>query len=432
MTSHTTQPVTRVAIVGLATVHDRMPTVPESPHSFAFDRLGLRVTLIKQVMPQKQPRANRRAHDPRFTAGPRFQPTVHLVSRLPSRRLTLRTDFWSQWRKDVLTHTVFGPPQLRELRRPVCGPLFQEQDILSRHRQTRPGFVSSWVLLGGRGCSLAPLDNRSDDTAVCLVRPHAERFAMQLAGRTVLITGGRRVGGQLAREVARRGAHVAMTWFSQRAPVDRTIEDVRSLGAKGLAFQADLRRPSEAEAFVAAAASAFGTVDVLVNMASIFEPRPFDDLSPADFDDNIAANLAAPYHTAVAAARQMRRQPVVDGLQGKIINFTDWAVERPYRNFLPYFVAKGGLSAMTVALAVELAPTITVNSIAPAMIDPPPGLSAEEIETIRQASPLKRIGTPADAVQLALFLLEGSDFATGATYRLDGGRFLGATPDAGE
>ena len=81
---------------------------------------------------------------------------------------------------------------------------------------------------------------------------------------------------------------------------------------------------------------------------------------------------------------------------------------------------------LTKALAVELAPTIAVNAIAPAMIDPPPNLSAEDIEEIRQASPLKRIGKPEDATNLVLYLLEGTDFATGAVYRVDGGRFLGA------
>ncbi len=249
---------------------------------------------------------------------------------------------------------------------------------------------------------------------------------MRLAGRTVLITGGRRVGSQLALAVARLGANVAMSWFTSRAAIEATVTQVRGLGVRAIAVQADLRVAADAERLVAETVRELGSVDVLVNMASIFSPVAFDDLTPADFEANIAANLAGPYYTAVAAARQMRTQPVVDGLQGKIINFTDWAVERPYRNFLPYFVAKGGLSAMTAALAVELAPTIAVNSIAPAMIDPPPGLTAEEIEEIRQASPLKRIGTPGDAVNLALFLLDGSDFVTGATYRVDGGRFLGA------
>ncbi len=252
---------------------------------------------------------------------------------------------------------------------------------------------------------------------------------MNLAGRTVLITGGRRVGSHLAREVARRGANVAMTWFSRREPIERTIAEVEALGVRGLAIQADLREAEQAGRFVADAARTFGSVDVLVNMASIFEATPFNELTPADFHNHLAANLTGPYFTSLAAARQMRTQPIVDGLQGKILNFTDWAIERPYRNFLPYFIAKGGLATMTAALAVELAPTIAVSAIAPAMIDPPPQLSSEEIEAIRDASPLRRIGSPQDAVNLALFLLEGSDFVTGATYRLDGGRFLGVSSE---
>lgn len=250
---------------------------------------------------------------------------------------------------------------------------------------------------------------------------------MQLRGRTVLITGGRRVGAKLAHSLAGRGANVALSYFRSREQIEQVVNGVRRQGVGSEAFAADLRKPEDAERLVAETVKAFGTIDVLVNMASEFHATPFDGLTPADFEENIASNLKAPYFVAVAAAKAMKGQPVVDGLQGKIVNFADWAVERPYRNFLPYMIAKGGVVTMTRALAVELAPTITVNAIAPAMIDPPPNLSPEDIEEIRQASPLKRIGTPDDANNLVLYLLEGTDFVTGAIYRVDGGRFLGAT-----
>ena len=96
----------------------------------------------------------------------------------------------------------------------------------------------------------------------------------------------------------------------------------------------------------------------------------------------IAANLAAPYHTAVAAARQMLAQPDDDGIRGKIVNIGDWATERPYKDYLPYLVAKGGLATLTLALAKELAPHVPVAMIQPAMIDPPPDLTAAEIEAV--------------------------------------------------
>ena len=116
----------------------------------------------------------------------------------------------------------------------------------------------------------------------------------------------------------------------------------------------------------------FGRLDALVNMASVYRRTPFPALTSADFDQMIAANLAAPYHTAIAAARAMPAQPGEEGIKGKIVNIGDWATERPYKDYLPYLVAKGGLATMTLALARELAPHIPVAMIQPAMIDPPP------------------------------------------------------------
>jgi NAD(P)-dependent dehydrogenase (short-subunit alcohol dehydrogenase family) len=248
---------------------------------------------------------------------------------------------------------------------------------------------------------------------------------LNLRDKTVLITGGRRVGAHLAVELARRGANVALSYFHSRERIEAVAEEVRRAGTRAVAIPGDLRQPAEAQALVDHTVAEFGSIDALVNMASVFHSTPFDALQPTDFDEAIAANLKGPYLVAVAAARAMRKKPAVDGIQGKIINFADWAVERPYRGFLPYFIAKGGLVTMTKALAVELAPTIAVNAIAPAMIDPPPSLSAEEIEEIRRAAPLQRVGAPADANNLVLYLLEGTDFVTGAIYRVDGGRFLG-------
>jgi NAD(P)-dependent dehydrogenase (short-subunit alcohol dehydrogenase family) len=248
---------------------------------------------------------------------------------------------------------------------------------------------------------------------------------MILRGKTILITGGRRVGSKLALALAERGANIALSYFKSRDRIEAVAGDVRRHGVRAAAIAADLRQAADAAALVAQTVAELGSIDALVNMASEFHPKPFDELQPSDFDEALASNLKAPYLAAIAAARAMRKQPIIDGLQGKIINFADWAVERPYKGFLPYFIAKGGVVTMTRALAVELAPTIAVNAIAPAMIDPPPGLSAEDIEAIRQAAPLKRIGAPSDAINLVLYLLEGTDFASGAVFRIDGGRFLG-------
>lgn len=160
-------------------------------------------------------------------------------------------------------------------------------------------------------------------------------------------------------------------------------------------------------------------------MASVYRRTPFESTTPADFDALIAANLAAPYHTSVAAARRMLAQDADDGVKGKIVTVGDWATERPYRDYLPYLVAKGGLTTMTLALAKELAPHVAVNLVQPAMIDPPPDLTPAERDAVVAATPLRRVGTPGDLNRLILYLLEGTDFATGGCYRVDGGRFLG-------
>ncbi|MGE3820786.1 MAG: SDR family NAD(P)-dependent oxidoreductase [Isosphaeraceae bacterium] len=249
---------------------------------------------------------------------------------------------------------------------------------------------------------------------------------MILEGRSVLITGGRRVGSHLARLFAERGASVAMTYHRSKDVIEETVAEVRARGVKGLAVSADLTQAAEAEAAVEATAKAFGRIDVLVNMASVYRQTRFDTLKPEDFDALIATNLAAPYFTSVAAAKRMRTQRPTDGLRGKIVIVGDWATERPYRHYLPYLTAKGGLATLTMALARELAPEVTVNLVQPAMIDPPPDLTDAEIQAVVEATPLRRIGTPGDLNRLILYLVEGTDFATGGRYRVDGGRFLGS------
>ncbi len=249
---------------------------------------------------------------------------------------------------------------------------------------------------------------------------------MSLRGRVVLITGARRVGADLARLIAGEGAAVALTYRTSREAIERTVAEVEALGAPGMAVAADLSQAAEAEHAVARVVERFGRLDALVNMASVYRRTPLASLTPEDFDAMIAANLAAPYHTALASARRMLEQEPDDGIKGRIVNVGDWATDRPYKDHLPYLVAKGGLKTMTLALAKELAPHVLVTMVQPAMIDPPPHLTEAERAAVVAATPLRRIGTPGDLNRLILYLLDGTTFATGACYRVDGGRFLGA------
>ncbi|WP_152052374.1 SDR family NAD(P)-dependent oxidoreductase [Tautonia marina] len=252
---------------------------------------------------------------------------------------------------------------------------------------------------------------------------------MKLAGASILITGGRRVGASLARLLADRGAKLAMTFRTSRDTIEQTLDDCRARGAADtLAIAADLADPDQAERAVRLVVERFGRIDALVNMASIYERTPFADLTPEHYDRMIAANLSAPYHSAVAAGKAMLAQePIADasGLKGKIICFGDWGTDRPRGGDLPYIVAKGGLTTMTLAMAKELAPHVAVNLIQPGTIVPWPEMTNEQRQEILRATPLARLGSAEDANHLVLYLLEGTDFATGGCYRIDGGRYLG-------
>jgi len=255
---------------------------------------------------------------------------------------------------------------------------------------------------------------------------------VDLAGKVVLVTGGRRVGGKLALDLADRGAKVALTYLTSREAIERTVSEVEARGAEGLAVAADLSRGDQAEAAVSRVVEQFGRIDALINMASTYTRTPFESLAPADFDAMIAANLAAPYHVSVAASRRMLAQPPFKAdspLRGKIVTVGDWATDRPYRHYLPYLVAKGALTTMTLALATELAPYVAVNLVQPAMIDPPPDLSEPDRQAIIAATPLTTAGTADDANRMILYFLEGTDFATGTCVRVDGGRFLGLSSE---
>jgi NAD(P)-dependent dehydrogenase (short-subunit alcohol dehydrogenase family) len=245
---------------------------------------------------------------------------------------------------------------------------------------------------------------------------------MDLADRVALVTGGRRIGIVVARELARAGADVALVYRRSRPEADEAADAVRAVGRRALVLQADLADADACSRLTDDTVREFGRLDVLVNMASRYEAKALDDLSVEDWDAQLAIDLRAAWLCAKAAIPYMR------GLRGgRIINFADWvaASGRPrYRGYLPYYVAKAGVIALTQGLALELAPDrILVNAIAPGPIVPPEGTSAEEAAQVERATPLGRWGGEIEIAKIVLALV-GSDFITGETIRVDGGRHL--------
>jgi NAD(P)-dependent dehydrogenase (short-subunit alcohol dehydrogenase family) len=245
---------------------------------------------------------------------------------------------------------------------------------------------------------------------------------MDLANKVALITGGKRIGRVVAESLAARGADIALGYAKSREDADATAASVRAAGRRTAVIQADLTNPDACRALVSGAVAALGRLDVLVNMASVYVKRPLADLTPAEWDAPMHVDLRAAFLCAQAAAPHMRAQG-----GGRIVNFSDWVAKsgRPrYLGYVQYYVAKAGVIALTEALALELAPdNILVNAIAPGPILAPPGTSADETKAVEEATPLGRWGGELEIAKAVLALID-SDFMTGETVRVDGGRHL--------
>jgi NAD(P)-dependent dehydrogenase (short-subunit alcohol dehydrogenase family) len=245
---------------------------------------------------------------------------------------------------------------------------------------------------------------------------------MDLTNRVVIITGGKRIGRIVARELAARGADLVLSYRGSKDEALATVSDVEACGRRATTIVADVSKVADCEAIIAHAVQTLGRVDVLINMASIYIPVAFDALTEADWEHNVSINLKAAFACAKAAVPHMRRQG-----EGRIINFADWlaASGRPqYTGFLPYYVAKAGVIALTEALALELAADhILVNAIAPGPIVPPPDLTDEERDAVAKKTPLGRWGGELEIAKAVRMFIE-SDFITGETVRVDGGRHI--------
>ena len=245
---------------------------------------------------------------------------------------------------------------------------------------------------------------------------------MNLDGRVALITGGRRIGAVVATELARGGADVALVYNRSKSEAEETARTIEAVGQRAIILPADLSDPAACQQIVDGTVDRFGRLDVLVNMASVYRSVPFDDITVDIWETQLNVDLRAAWLCARAAAPHMRR---LRG--GRIINFSDWLARsgRPrYEGYLTYYVAKAGVAALTEAMALELAKDqILVNAIAPGPIIAPEDTSNEAFAAVERATPLGRWGGEIEVAKMVLALVD-SDFFTGETIRIDGGRHL--------
>lgn len=243
---------------------------------------------------------------------------------------------------------------------------------------------------------------------------------MDPRGKTALVTGGAvRLGRALAVGLARRGANVAITYHRSADAGAEVVGELRALGVRALAVRCDQRHEDQVQAALATTLREYGRLDILVNSAAVFHRTPFETLDAAAWDEHVDTNLRGPYLFALHAAEALREHGC-----GKIVNIADIAGFRAWVHHIPYSVSKAGLISLTQGLARALAPDVQVNAVAPGAVlwpeDYPEDLRQQLVDRI----PLQRGGSPEDVVRTVLYLIEGSDFVTGAVVPVDGGRSL--------
>jgi glucose 1-dehydrogenase len=246
----------------------------------------------------------------------------------------------------------------------------------------------------------------------------------RLGGKVAAITGASQgIGQAIARRFAQEGADVAFCYRSNKAGADEVVVSIRQLGRRCAGFQCDVGVVSDGQKFIAETVAQFGKIDILVNNAGLERRADFWDATEADFDAVLNVNLKGLFFITQAFVKHR----MAANAGGKIINISSVHEELPFPHFTSYCASRGGVKLLTSNLSIELAPlSITINSIAPGAIQTPinAGLlqDPDKFQALLKNIPLKRLGTPNDVANMAVFLAsDESSYATGTTFFVDCG-----------
>jgi pteridine reductase len=236
-----------------------------------------------------------------------------------------------------------------------------------------------------------------------------------------LITGSaRRIGAAIARRLHAQGYDLALH-YRDSAPEMRALADELESARAGsvLVLQADLSEFDRLPELVAKTVGRFGRLDALVNNASAFQPTAIGDTTPQQWDALFASNARAPFFLAQVAA------PHLKASRGAIVNLADIYAEKPLAGHTVYCMAKAALLMATKSLALELAPEVRVNAVAPgAILWPEQDHDDTAKQTMLGRTPLARTGTPDEIAEAVRWLLQDATYTTGQIIRIDGGRTL--------
>jgi len=242
-----------------------------------------------------------------------------------------------------------------------------------------------------------------------------------LSGKAALVTGGaRRVGAAIARRLHAAGASVLLHYRDSEADAAKLEAELNALRPKSAAkVKAELLAPIAPRALLSAARDTFGRLDLLVNNASSFFPVEVGAIEPSHWEELVGSNLRAPLFICQEAAPELAKR------EGAIVNIVDIHADRPLKGYPVYSIAKAGLAALTRSLALELAPRVRVNGVAPGAIAWPDDGQFEPAERARiiATTPLGRVGSPEDIAQ-AVHFLACAPYVTGQVIAVDGGRSI--------
>lgn len=247
---------------------------------------------------------------------------------------------------------------------------------------------------------------------------------MEIQGKVALVTGGAiRVGKAITLALARAGAHVVVNYNTSAGEAQETVAEAEALGVQGLPVQCDVSNFVAVQAMVQQVTDQFGGVDVLVNAASLFGKIqvPSTDLEKdlETWHKVTRISIDGAFYVSTLLAPGMLARG-----GGAIVNIVDLSVWNPWPGFTAHAVGKAGLLALTQQLALELAPAVRVNAVAPGPVLPPPGHSEAQKATIARRTLLERWGSPDDVGHAVRFLVE-ADYVTGETIYVDGGEHCG-------
>lgn len=234
-----------------------------------------------------------------------------------------------------------------------------------------------------------------------------------MQGKTALITGAaKRIGREISTALALEGVNVAVHYCASKKDAQILCDELVELGVNSWVVKADFRKIKECDTLIERALEITGSLDILINNASIFLPGNLANLNFETLSRQVQVNAWAPFALSRDFARSIRK--------GKIINLLDSRINSGDRLHVAYILSKQMLSVLTRMTALEFAPHITVNGIAPALILPPAGKNKRYLKQMAASAPLLRHGDPQDISDAVIYLLK-SDFVTGQIINVDGG-----------